>query len=180
MKVLNLFAGPCAGKSTVAADLFSRLKRRGVNVELVTEYAKDVVWEGRHNILKDQLYVVAKQNRRLERLRGKVDIVITDSPLLLCAVYSEMSPHPAHFKPLVKDLWDSYDNLSVFVERPGGYDKTGRTQGSIEEAKDIDHRIKSMLIDYRVPFSALSCYDSGLKLTELVNVLALSTQKKAA
>jgi ATP:corrinoid adenosyltransferase len=67
MKVINIFAGPCAGKSTTAAGLFYLMKVSGYNVELVTEYAKDMTWEGRHNILGDQLYILAKQNRRLER-----------------------------------------------------------------------------------------------------------------
>ena len=45
MKVINLFGGPGCGKSTTAADLFARMKLRGLSVELVTEYAKDVVWD---------------------------------------------------------------------------------------------------------------------------------------
>lgn len=175
MKVVNLFAGPCAGKSTLAAEIFARLKRRKVSVELVTEYAKDAVWEGRFNILKNQLYVVSKQNNRLDRLRGQVDVVITDSPLLLCSVYSEMNPHPAHFKPLVKELWDSYDNLSVFVDRPDTFDAAGRTQGSIEEAQIIDWKIKSMLLENKIPFSTIPCDSEGFKILELVNLIARGT-----
>jgi hypothetical protein len=36
MKVINLFAGPGCGKSTLAAGIFSLLKFHGVLVELVT------------------------------------------------------------------------------------------------------------------------------------------------
>jgi adenylate kinase family enzyme len=32
MKVINLFAGPGAGKSTTAAALFSKMKWKGYNV----------------------------------------------------------------------------------------------------------------------------------------------------
>jgi len=39
-KVINLFAGPGAGKSTTAAGLFAEMKRANVDVELVTEYVK--------------------------------------------------------------------------------------------------------------------------------------------
>lgn len=35
---INLFAGPGAGKSTACAQLFSRMKLAGFNVEQVTEY----------------------------------------------------------------------------------------------------------------------------------------------
>ena len=41
--VINLFGVPSAGKSTGAAYIFSRLKMAGVNAELVTEFAKDLV-----------------------------------------------------------------------------------------------------------------------------------------
>lgn len=44
--VINLFGAPGAGKSTGAAIVFAELKKRGVNAELVTEFAKDKTWEG--------------------------------------------------------------------------------------------------------------------------------------
>ena len=65
------------------------MKLEGLNVELVTEYAKDMTWEGRGNILEDQLYMLAKQNRRLSRLQDKVDFAMTDSPLFLGLAYSK-------------------------------------------------------------------------------------------
>lgn len=46
MLIINLFGAPGAGKSTGAAYVFSQLKAAGVNAELVTEFAKDKVWEG--------------------------------------------------------------------------------------------------------------------------------------
>ena len=52
------------------------------------EYAKDVVWEGRDYLLSDQIYLFAKQNRKQVRLYGKVDVVVTDCPLMLSYYYS--------------------------------------------------------------------------------------------
>ena len=43
MLVVNLFGVPGAGKSTGAAYVFSKLKMKGINAELVTEFAKDIV-----------------------------------------------------------------------------------------------------------------------------------------
>ena len=48
--VVNLFGSPGAGKSTGAADVFSRLKKLGINAELVAEFAKDKTWEHNNNI----------------------------------------------------------------------------------------------------------------------------------
>lgn len=45
MLVINLFGVPGAGKSTGAAYIFARLKMLGINTELVTEFAKDKVWD---------------------------------------------------------------------------------------------------------------------------------------
>ena len=55
--IVNLFSGPGAGKSTTAAGLFYKLKKQGVNCELVTEYAKHVTWRGNFSTLKNQVYV---------------------------------------------------------------------------------------------------------------------------
>ena len=52
--VVNLFGVPGAGKSTGAAYIFSRLKMEGVNCELVTEFAKDKVWEQTEEVFKNQ------------------------------------------------------------------------------------------------------------------------------
>lgn len=43
--VVNLFGQPGAGKSTLAAYTFAKLKMMNVNCELVTEFAKDKTWE---------------------------------------------------------------------------------------------------------------------------------------
>src|SRR3546814_15130333 len=63
--ILNFFAGPGAGKSTTTAQVFADLKKKNLNVELVTEYAKDLVWEDRMNVLlEDQLYILARSEER--------------------------------------------------------------------------------------------------------------------
>ena len=52
--VVNLFAGPGAGKSTGAAYIFSKLKMAGVDAEYVTEFAKDKTWEENQKVLNCQ------------------------------------------------------------------------------------------------------------------------------
>ena len=91
MKIINLFGGPGTGKSTTAAHLFAIMKWQGMKVELVSEYAKELTWDGRSNVLLDQLYVLAKQNRKLERLKNHgLDFVITDSPILMGLAYTNI------------------------------------------------------------------------------------------
>jgi len=85
---VNLFAGAGAGKSTCASGVFSLLKHHNVNAELITEYAKDLVWEGRLHLNRNDIEIFTEQLKRQHRLAGKVDVMVTDSPLVLI---------PSHF-----------------------------------------------------------------------------------
>jgi len=42
--VVNLFAGPGAGKTTTMAGLFSKLKLDNIVCEMATEFAKELTW----------------------------------------------------------------------------------------------------------------------------------------
>lgn len=64
--VINLFAGPGAGKSTLASALFSLFKMDGFVSELVTEFAKDLTWCERWKERKCQPYVTGEQYRRMD------------------------------------------------------------------------------------------------------------------
>lgn len=147
-KVINMFAGPGAGKSTTAAGLFYKMKKTGKSVELVTEYAKDMVYEERSNIFEDQLYLLAKQNRRIARLNGKVDYIITDSPILLQYAYQKKHQGPCYLmENLTKKLFEKLDNLNILINRTKPYSKQGRNETE-EQARELDNIIKEMLIPY--------------------------------
>ena len=55
--VINLFGGPGCGKSTTMARIFADLKIQGYNAEMVSEFAKDLVYEQRQETMKDELYL---------------------------------------------------------------------------------------------------------------------------
>lgn len=140
---VNLFGGPGIGKSTIAAELFSRLKWNKIDCELVREYAKDKVWEQSYNILDDQLYVSAKQYHRMFILNEKVDIVITDSPLLLGLIYDKTINLP-EFNNLILKLNNRFHNLNIFLQRDKDYNPNGRLQ-TYDEAKEKDNEILNLL-----------------------------------
>lgn len=152
MKIINLFAGPGAGKSTTAAGLFHIMKLAHLRAELVTEYAKQMTWEKRDNVLADSLYIFAKQHRRILTLKGMgVDYVVTDSPLLLSAVYLQPG-YPAVFEQLVVEFWNGYDNHNFFLERTKPYVKLGRSQDEAG-ARDVDAKVHQVLERYAVPYT---------------------------
>jgi predicted ATPase len=152
-KVVNLFAGPGAGKSTMAAALFAELKFRGVNCELVTEYTKENEWEGRTGkIRKAQDYLFSKQHFRLSRVSGHVSVIITDAPLLIGLAYADPSYLPSLFTTIT-EAHARFDNLNVFVRRPEAYHAIGRSQ-TLEEAKILDQKILGLMpsVDYQVGY----------------------------
>lgn len=142
MLVVNLYAGAGAGKSTTAAGVFSRLKRDGYNCELITEYAKDLVYDKAWSELSDQIAIFAVQNHRLRRLRGKVDIVICEAPLLHNLVYGNESEA---FRNLVWHEYNQYNNINFFLHRDDErWKKEGRL-GDLYDAKKKDQEILRLL-----------------------------------
>lgn len=145
-KVVNLFGGPGAGKSTMAAALFAELKFQGVNCELVPEYAKEHEWEGRTGKIRQaQDYIFAKQHFRLSRLIGEVDVIITDAPLMLSQIYMPKDYLPS-LSSVVREAHRRFDNLNLFVHRTKVYQEAGRSQ-TYDQAVEIDKQIHEMLSD---------------------------------
>jgi len=142
-KVVNLFGGPSSGKSTAAAGIFNRMKVRGCNAELIMEAAKDHIYEGHTNILADQLYLLAQQNRRQQRLLGQVDYIITDSPLPLCLVYKPKN-YLKTFDALTLELFNTYDNINFFLKRVDKFQAEGRVHDK-PQSISLDRRIKGIL-----------------------------------
>lgn len=164
LKVINFFGGPGCGKSTTSAGVFHKMKVLGLKVELVTEYAKDMVYENRPNILADQLYILAKQTRRVARLQGVVDYCITDSPLLLSCIYNTGSNL---IDDLSLELFNGFDNINFFIKRTKPYMKYGRGQTE-QEAIEIDNKIFRKLVDSRIPYGIITPDETIDSITRIV------------
>lgn len=140
LKVINLWAGPGAGKSTLSSALFAQMKVEGLKVELVTEHAKDLLWAG-HLETAHPLPILAEQYVRLHRLIGQVDYAVTDSPLPLCLAYCQASKHLTAY---VWELFGQFDNRNVWVGREGiPYQPWGRKERTVEEAQTSDRWVQS-------------------------------------
>lgn len=167
---INLFGGPGVGKSTLAAGLFWFFKTNRLTlkhsyvIELVREFAKDLVWAQDLYTLKNQVYVTSTQYHRMYVLNGKVDMAITDSPLLLGLLYGD---YPASYKPYLLDLHNTFNNLNIFIERKVPFEQEGRQQNEIE-AIDKDREIKNILTENNIEFiiyNELFSYESLRKLS---------------
>lgn len=175
-KVINLYGGPGTGKSTTGADLFAKLKIKKQNVELVREYVKDWIWEGR--VLKsfDQVYILAKQARKEQILYGVVDYVITDAPMWLSAIYE---PKFGSFPYVCDQIVSKFEQeahsrgvefVHIFLNRVKPYTPEGRTQNE-EEAKVIDQELKDFLIRAKIPFTEVNADDGAAE--EIIKLLGI-------
>ena len=149
MYVVNLFAQPGAGKSTGAAYIFAKLKMAGINAELITEVAKDKTWEHNTEALKNQAYIFGKQYYRMSRCRDKVDVLVTDSPLILSILYNEDETLGEPFNKMVSNVFKSFNNLNYWLYRVKPYNPIGRNQ-SEEEANALIPELKQILVDEHV------------------------------
>ncbi len=144
MIVINLYGGPGVGKSTMAAELFVKMKKQGYKVELVTEFAKDLVYADETTKLSDQLIVFAKQHHKIFRLKDKVDYIISDSPLIISKIYNE-SIHPDMFNPLVDEIFNSYNNMNYFIKRNKDFFQEYGRVHDLNQSLEIDNIILGML-----------------------------------
>jgi len=161
--VINLYGGPGSGKSTTATGVFSRLKQADVSCEYVSEYAKDIVWEGTTELLNNQIHVFSEQFRRQWRLIGKVDYIITDSPILLSAVYFDFwferqqkpkfltNTFAKQTREYFLAAFHQFDNINFYITRTKPYHQIGRMQTK-EEAQLVDRAVLKYLGETQTNF----------------------------
>ena len=147
--VINLIGGPCSGKSTIASGVFYELKKRGINCEMALEFAKDKVWEESFKTMDDQIYIFGKQFHKIWRLKDKVNVIITDSPLLISIHYNK--DKSKYFDKFVIEQYNRFNNKLYFIERNNdNYQKEGRLQ-TFDEAKVIDNDIRNSINAFAFP-----------------------------
>ena len=157
--VVNFYAGPGAGKTTSAMELTAALKKAGVNVEYVQEYAKELVLENRTELLADQQHVTDEQYHRLDRLRNSVDVIVTDSPVLLGIVYGGDKIDDA-YRQKIRSYYNSFNNLDLQIERKTVYQSAGRIHTEAE-ARDLDRAIVEMLNEQNITYQVFQNENIG-------------------
>ena len=150
--VVNLIAGPCSGKSTIAAGLFHKLKQQGIESEMSLEFAKDKVYEESFKTMDDQIYIFGKQFHRLWRLNGKCQVVICDSPLPISIFYNKEKSD--YFNDFVVEQYNRFNNKMYFIERGDTFQQNGRIQ-NLEESKVIDKSLIKILDNYHIDYKCV-------------------------
>ena len=124
----------------------------GINCELITEFAKDKVWENNLEVFNNQLYILGKQSFKTSRVLGKVDVIITDAPLFNNMLYlPEDQKHLFNaYKLIISDFSSKYDNFHYFIKRVKPYNPNGRYQTE-EQSDKIETDLKEQLLKNSIP-----------------------------
>ena len=157
MIVVNLFGSPGAGKSTSAAYIFSRLKMAGINVELITEFAKAKVWENTAETFKpdNQCYLFGKQFYRMSCCRDKVDVLVTDCPLPISILFNSSEVLGESFNQVVMNCYNSFENINYFLTRDTPYSEVGRHETE-EESDELSKVLKNILDTRNIEYTSIA------------------------
>lgn len=160
-KIINIFSGPGAGKSMFCMEFLAEMKKIGCNkrftCEYVSEAAKEYVWtesplmDGSE---KHQLILLGEQLHKLERLNGNVDYIITDSPLILNALYNKECSFG--FEEMIVRVMRTYNTKNYFLKRDLSvpYETAGRLQ-TLDEAIETDKKLKRLLERHNISYQEI-------------------------
>lgn len=153
--VINLIGGPGIGKTILAADIFSKLKKNGVTCSVAPEYIKDLLMRKAMKEITCQVKLFAEQHFILFSLTGEVEVIVTDAPLLLFPSYDKTKC--PHLKALVLKEYNQYDNLLYFIERDLNvpYETVGRYQ-DLDGAKQVDEDLKEFLSENKISYETIT------------------------
>ena len=175
-KVISLLGGSGLGKSTTAALLYGEMKRKQLSCELVREFVKDWAWEGKKPDALGQSIIYGRQLERESLLYGKVDYIITDSPLMLSGIYRNFffgSTCVSHL--FLRDIEEAkkknVKHINFLLERKKAFSTEGRFEDEAT-AIQVDVAVKEFLKDHKIEFIKTDVEDDH-RIDFIMNYLGL-------
>ncbi|MBP3221259.1 MAG: PriCT-2 domain-containing protein [Neisseriaceae bacterium] len=170
--LINVYGSPATGKSFTAQNLTTLLQENGIDCVYVSEYATELIHQGRNDELKDQVFVTGEQLRREQAALNHANIVITDSPTALGIIYA-----PEHQKAALHDIAaqsDKIPHINILLrhnfESLQHFSMTGRIHGKEESLAIQEQLIEMMKGKHPIHF------ERGIAVEELINQIGVSQQ----
>lgn len=179
-KLVALIGSAGCGKSTLAADLFAQLKKKGYNTELVNEFIRaDIQANGPMQSIWEQYRTLHHQRQLEDAVPDSVDWVITDSGCLTPYFYSCLYASKANererlvladmFRFLIDDIYKRRYEYVFFLPGSVTHDKgkddilkDGTRYQTAEELAILDDHM-------RLVFTQMFNVDNIINVTEPLN-----------
>ena len=164
--VINLIGGPCSGKSTIAAELFARLKKMGVHCELVSEYIKDRIYEENKTMPNNQIAIFGMEHYNISTKLGKVDVIVHDGSFLNNIIYKV--GENKEFDDLIISEYKKFTNLDFFIKRGNiEFEDYGRIH-NLKQSKELDKIIKETYERYELSYIEVEARDAVDKMIPII------------
>lgn len=166
--VVNLIGGPGIGKTIMASDVFSALKREYITCDISSEYIKRKLREQAAKVVQSQIYIFGKQQFQLFGMIDNVLVIVTDSPIILSAIYPLDKEKCPLLTGLILKEYKSYNNMMFFIDRDeeAVYETEGRYQ-DLTGAKQVDLAVKGFLDKHKIDYNTVK----GIGSESLQNIL---------
>lgn len=166
--VINLIAGPCSGKSTIAAELFARLKKMCIHCELVTEYIKERIYEENKTMPVNQIAIFGMEHYAISNKIGKVDVIVHDGSFINNTSYIYNWENNPEFDNLIISEYKKFNNLDFFIKRGNlAFEEYGRIH-NLEQSQQLDETIKETYNRFGLPFIEVEARDAVDKIIPIV------------
>lgn len=179
--LINLFGASSAGKSSLMADLFTAIKQMGITVEMCPEVVKQWAWDGIFPNKYDQYYLLGQEIKQQSRLFGKVEIAISDSPVMQNAFYNwYLNDRDNLFDPSLEYQKMAEEDKHLFLNfmliRNKPFETKGRYQTE-EESNIISHKLIQYLETRNVKYDLVPGKDKE-RVDFIVETVAEILEKK--
>lgn len=164
LKRILLYAGPGAGKSTMAHFLTFKLKSVGVTAELAREWIKRWAYE-RKDIKRDMdlPLVFGRQVAEEVQFLQANALIVSDSPLVLQNAYIDGKTQrwlrgALYEQEYILDQMYPTMHIRLIRDDRRDYNPNGRWQSSIEAHKK-DLQIRDTMIEFSLPYTEAKAHD---------------------
>ena len=186
---VSIVGAPSTGKTSLALQVVSELKKRHVVASFIGEYARN--WMAKHKrqteVPTDQFAIALRQAKRESELLANQDVIVTDSSTWLGVVYASLLVRKdtkyefsdlVHVMDLLEDTLPSTYTLEYYVPR-GVFPvqlEAGRVQTEEADFDLLDRKIRGMIDLFNIPVKILP-KDNTKWLDIIVNDIIAEIQK---
>jgi len=137
-KLISFIGAPCSGKSTLATDVHTELKKLGKNSIFVQESATDYIAEyGIPNTPIDQLTIFYKQSNRENMFIGSKEFIVCDSSGILNYFY---------FRRLFGNPIKTLQQLIIFKKKSSNLFLNGNTYSMFHRYQQIQMMVSDIIM----------------------------------